>query len=79
MALFFLKNNYAQDDTALSRSQLKGAVADVGGAQKTSYNQPAMMENSQAREADIRVLSEMTRALDKKVINDYHAIHYNFM
>lgn len=65
---YFTPKNYVQDDTAHSLSQLNGAAVDVGGTLQKSYSQPSMVANSQARGADIRALSEMTRALDKKVI-----------
>ncbi|PQQ06489.1 protein ALWAYS EARLY 2 isoform X3 [Prunus yedoensis var. nudiflora] len=47
----------------------KAASADIGRAQaqQTTYSQPGMVvAHNQARDADIRALSELTRALDKK-------------
>ncbi|XP_048424152.1 protein ALWAYS EARLY 2 isoform X4 [Pyrus x bretschneideri] len=49
-------------------AQPKAVSADIGRAQQTSYSQPGMVvAHNQAREADIRALSELNRALDKKV------------
>lgn len=46
-------------------SQAKAAAIDIIQA---SNNQPCMLAQNQAREADIIALSEMNRALDRKVI-----------
>lgn len=45
--------------------------ADIGRAQaqQTTYSQPGMVvAHNQARDADMRALVELTRALDKKVL-----------
>lgn len=39
----------------------------VAAAQQAMYAQPCTLAQIQAREADIRALAELTRALDKKV------------
>ncbi|KAL6278601.1 hypothetical protein ACE6H2_022202 [Prunus campanulata] len=56
-------------DSNHTTSQPKAASADIGRAQaqQTTYSQPGMVvAHNQARDADIRALSELTRALDKK-------------
>ena len=59
--------NSVQGDTIHAISQLKAAAIDVVSAQPIAYGQSFMVANNQAREGDIRALSELTRALDKKV------------
>ena len=39
----------------------------VAAAQQAMYSQPCTLAQIQAREADIRALAELSRALDKKV------------
>ncbi|KAM1051853.1 protein ALWAYS EARLY 2-like isoform X1 [Malus sylvestris] len=54
-------------DAIHTTAQPKTASADIGRAQQTAYSQPGMVvPHNQAREADIRALSELNRALDKK-------------
>ncbi|PIA61564.1 hypothetical protein AQUCO_00300823v1 [Aquilegia coerulea] len=57
---------HAKGDTINSISQAKAAACDIANAQKATYTQPCTLAQIQAREADIRALSELTRALDKK-------------
>lgn len=48
--------------------QVKVAANEaVLAAQQEIYNQPLSLSQVQAREADIRALADLTRALDKKV------------
>ncbi|XP_043707298.1 protein ALWAYS EARLY 2-like isoform X2 [Telopea speciosissima] len=47
-------------------SQPKAAASEIVNAQEAAYTQPCTLPQIQAREADIRALSELTRALDKK-------------
>ncbi len=56
-------------DTNHTISQAKMAAIDIGSVQQAAYSQPCMLPQNQAKEADIRALSELTRALDKKVIH----------
>nr|XP_048323784.1 protein ALWAYS EARLY 2-like isoform X1 [Ziziphus jujuba var. spinosa] len=58
---------HGKGDSTHDISQLK-AAADFGIAQQAarSQGQPCILANNQAREADIRALSELARALDKK-------------
>ncbi|KAH0994839.1 hypothetical protein GBA52_018703 [Prunus armeniaca] len=56
-------------DSNHTTSQPKAASADIdrAQAQQSTYSQPGMVvAHNQARDADIRALSELTRALDKK-------------
>lgn len=46
-------------------SQAKAAAIDVV---QVSYTQTCILAQNQAKEADIRAISEMNRALDRKVI-----------
>ena len=56
-------------DTADSVMQVKVAANEaVFTAQQAVYNQSLSSSQLQAREADIRALADLTRALDKKVI-----------
>ena len=49
--------------------QVKAAANEaVAAAQEAMYHQPCSLAQVQAREADIRALADLTRALDKKVI-----------
>ncbi|KAM5561232.1 protein ALWAYS EARLY 2 [Rosa sericea] len=52
-------------DTNHIISQPKAASVDIAGAQ-TASSQPGVVAHNQAREADIRALSDLNRALDKK-------------
>ena len=48
--------------------QVKVAANEaVAAAQRAMYHQPCSLAQVQAREADIRALADLTRALDKKV------------
>lgn len=62
---------FAQVDTNHAIAQAKTAAIDIGSLQQEAHSQPSMLPQSHAKEADIRALTELTRALDKKVI------HYN--
>lgn len=54
-------------DTVDSVIQVKAAANEaVAAAQQAMYNQPCTLAQVQAREADIRALADLTRALDKK-------------
>lgn len=55
-----------QGDTIDEVLQAKAAANEVASAQVT-YSQPHTFAQIQAREADIKALSELSRALDKKV------------
>ncbi|GLT61171.1 hypothetical protein SLA2020_338940 [Shorea laevis] len=55
-------------DTSRAVSQAKAAVVDVVSAQQAGFSQPCVLSQNQAKEADIRALSELTRALDKKEV-----------
>lgn len=63
-------------DTSRAVSQAKAAVVDVVSAQQAGFSQPCMLSQNQAKEADIRALSELTRALDKKVILFYIVVDH---
>ena len=56
-----------QGDATHAVSQLKAAAFDIVSAQPVAYGQSFTMANNQTREADIRAIAELTRALDKKV------------
>ncbi|KAK9161497.1 hypothetical protein Syun_007838 [Stephania yunnanensis] len=56
----------AKGDTINAVSLAKAAAGEIVNAQKAAYSQPCTLAQIQAREADIRALSELTRALDKK-------------
>lgn len=57
----------AKGDTVDSVIQAKAAANEVVAAtQQALYNQPCTLAQIQAKEADIRALAELTRALDKK-------------
>nr|DAD33388.1 TPA_asm: hypothetical protein HUJ06_012239 [Nelumbo nucifera] len=56
----------AKEDTINSISQAKAAASEMINAQHARYTQPFTLAQVQAKEADIRALSELTRALDKK-------------
>ncbi|KAK9136957.1 hypothetical protein Sjap_007551 [Stephania japonica] len=56
----------AKGDTINAVSQAKAAAGEIVNAQKAAYSQPCTLAQIQAREADVRALSELTRALDKK-------------
>lgn len=62
---------FSQVDTNHAIAQAKTAAIDIGSLQQEAYSQPSMLPQNHAKEADIRALTELTRALDKKVI------HYN--
>ncbi|KAJ4967952.1 hypothetical protein NE237_014653 [Protea cynaroides] len=47
-------------------SQPKAAANEIVNVQEATYTQPSTLAQIQAREADIRALSDLTRALDKK-------------
>ncbi|XP_042518466.1 protein ALWAYS EARLY 2-like [Macadamia integrifolia] len=47
-------------------SQPKAAASEIVNVQEAAHTQPCTLAQIQAREADIRALSELTRALDKK-------------
>lgn len=56
-----------QGDTVDSIAQAKVAVNEVAvAAQQSMYSQPCTLSQIQEREADIRALAELSRALDKK-------------
>lgn len=55
-----------QGDTIDEVLQAKAAANEVASVQAT-YSQPYTFAQIQAREADIKALSELNRALDKKV------------
>ncbi|KAL5701129.1 hypothetical protein ACHQM5_026501 [Ranunculus cassubicifolius] len=59
---------HAKGDTMSAISQAKAAASEMANAQKAAAytQQPCTLAQIQAREADIRALSELTRALDKK-------------
>lgn len=58
-----------QGDTIDAIVQAKATVSEVvAAAQQAVYSQPCTLAQIQAREADIRALAELARALDKKVI-----------
>lgn len=59
-------------DTSRAVSQAK---ADVS-AQQAGISQPCVLAQNQAREADIRTISELTRALDKKVVLFYIVVDH---
>ncbi|KAK3163558.1 hypothetical protein QOZ80_1AG0005280 [Eleusine coracana subsp. coracana] len=57
----------AKGDTIDSIVQAKATVNEVAvAAQQAMYNQPCSLSQIQEREADIRALAELSRALDKK-------------
>ncbi|OVA06495.1 SANT/Myb domain [Macleaya cordata] len=56
----------AKGDTINAISQAKAAANEICNAQKAACTQPCTLAQIQAREADIRALSELTRALEKK-------------
>ncbi|XP_062225369.1 protein ALWAYS EARLY 3-like isoform X3 [Phragmites australis] len=57
----------AKGDTIDSIAQAKATVNKVTvAAQQAMYNQPCTLSQIQEREADIRALAELSRALDKK-------------
>ncbi|KAL6654226.1 hypothetical protein ACP70R_007691 [Stipagrostis hirtigluma subsp. patula] len=57
----------AKGDTIDSIAQAKATVNEVSvAAQQAMYNQPCTLSQIQEREADIRALAELSRALDKK-------------
>ncbi|KAM0938052.1 putative transcription factor MYB-HB-like family [Dioscorea sansibarensis] len=57
----------AKEDTVDATVQAKAAANEVAvAAQQAMYSQPCTLAQLQAREADIRALTELTRALDKK-------------
>nr|XP_015631926.1 protein ALWAYS EARLY 2 isoform X1 [Oryza sativa Japonica Group] len=57
----------AKGDTVDSIAQAKVAVNEVAvAAQQSMYSQPCTLSQIQEREADIRALAELSRALDKK-------------
>ena len=56
-----------QGDSIDSIAQAKATVNEVtAAAQQAMYNQPSTLSQIQEREADIRALAELSRALDKK-------------
>lgn len=56
-----------QGDSIDSIAQAKATVNEVTVAtQQAIYNQPSTLSQIQEREADIRALAELSRALDKK-------------
>lgn len=57
---------HGKGDATHAISQLKAAAIDIVSAQPMAYGQSFAVANNQAREADIRAISELTRALDKK-------------
>ncbi|KAJ0985772.1 hypothetical protein J5N97_004128 [Dioscorea zingiberensis] len=57
----------AKEDTVDATVQAKAAANEVAvAAQQAMYTHPCSLAQLQAREADIRALTELTRALDKK-------------
>ncbi|KAK8494698.1 hypothetical protein V6N12_074515 [Hibiscus sabdariffa] len=57
---------FGQVDAKHSVSPGKPAVSNVVGTHQAAYCQPLTMAHIQGREADIRVISELSRSLDKK-------------
>ncbi|XP_074564654.1 protein ALWAYS EARLY 3-like isoform X2 [Curcuma longa] len=58
---------HAKGDTLDAIVQAKATVNQVAvAAQQAMYNQPCSLSQIQEREADIRALAELSRALDKK-------------
>lgn len=56
-----------QGDTFDSIAQAKTTANEAtAAAQQTMYGQPCTLSQIQEREADIRALAELSRALDKK-------------
>ncbi|XP_010243547.1 PREDICTED: protein ALWAYS EARLY 3-like isoform X2 [Nelumbo nucifera] len=53
-------------DTINSILLAKAATSEIVNSQQATYTQPCTLAQIQAKEADIRALSELTRALDKK-------------
>lgn len=53
-------------DTNHAIAQAKTAAIDIGSLQQEAHSQPSMLPQNHAKEADIRALTELTRALDKK-------------
>ncbi|KAF8369540.1 hypothetical protein HHK36_032442 [Tetracentron sinense] len=58
----------AKEDTIRTISRAKAATSEVVNEQQAAYTQPCTFTQIQAREADIRALCDLTRALDKQVI-----------
>ena len=69
-----------QGDTIDAIVQAKATVNQVAvAAQQAMYNQPCTLSQIQEREADIRALAELSRALDKKVmILQIHTFLFQF-
>lgn len=65
---------FMQGDTIDEILQAKAAANEVASAQAT-YSQPYTFAQIQAREADIKALSDLSRALDKKVTHLLLALH----
>ena len=59
---------FGQVDASCNILHAKTAVPNVVSAHQTANGQPLTMAHIQGREADIQVMSELNRALDKKVI-----------
>ncbi|XP_024026911.1 protein ALWAYS EARLY 2 [Morus notabilis] len=57
---------HGKGDATHAISQLKAAAVDIVSTQPIAYSQSFAVANNQAREADIRAIYELTRALDKK-------------
>ncbi|XP_025630070.1 protein ALWAYS EARLY 3 isoform X2 [Arachis hypogaea] len=53
-----------------SKSQVKAMCNQICNAQQAPSLQPLPFEHVHSKEADISAISELTRALDKKVMND---------
>lgn len=59
--------------------EAKAAANEVAAAaQQAILTQSCTLAQMQAREADIKALAELTRALDKKVAADHSSIHDNW-
>lgn len=60
--------SFVQVDAKRTLLHGKPAVPDVVSAHQAAYGQPLRIAHIQGREADIRAMSELSHALDKKVI-----------
>lgn len=60
--------HFAQGDMNHALPQAKSLATDIVSAQQAAYGQLCTVPQIQAREATVRALSEVNRALSKKVI-----------
>lgn len=58
---------------ATADSQANIDSEKIATNQQTACSQPCSLEQSQAKEADVQALAELTRALDKKVVVLIHS------